>query len=284
MSDSSEPSSSKGLWARLIHFFATEPESREELIELLRSACERNLLDAEALQIIEGALALSNLTVRDVMVPRSQMDVIRIDDSIEEITRLVVATNHSRFPVVGENKDDVLGIFLAKELLRYYAGEPFDLRDSLRPAIFVPESKRLDILLREFRIRRNHMAIVADEYGGVAGLVTIEDVLEQIVGEIEDEYDFEESEEAIVPEEDGAFRVRADLELSAFDEAFGTRFDEAFAADTLGGLLIHHLGRVPHIHERITLDGWRFEVLRADGRRLYWVRVHRPAATDRCLE
>ncbi|BBD76943.1 HlyC/CorC family transporter [Hydrogenophilus thermoluteolus] len=280
MSDSTEPSSTKGLWARLTHLFSSEPETREELLELLRSACERNLLDAEALAIIEGALALSNLTVRDVMVPRSQMDVIRVDDSIEAITRLVVETNHSRFPVVGEDKDDVLGIFLAKELLRYYAGEPFDLRDSLRPAVFVPESKRLDILLREFRVRRNHMAIVADEYGGVAGLVTIEDVLEQIVGEIDDEYDFEAEEDAIVAEQDGSFRVRADLELADFDEAFATRFDETEEADTVGGLLIHHLGRLPHIHETITLNGWRFEVVRADGRRVYWVRVHKLQAPE----
>jgi len=275
MSDSADPSPRRGLLGRLTHLFAGEPQTRDDLIKLLRAASDRNLLDHETLAIIEGALAISELTVRDVMVPRSQMDVLHVDDSIEAITRMVVTTNHSRFPVVGTSRDDVLGIFLAKELLRYYAGQSFDLRDSLRPAVFVPESKRLDLLLREFRLRRNHMAIVADEYGAVTGLITIEDVLEEIVGDIDDEYDFDE-EEAIVAEAEGTLRVRADLSLADFDDQFATQFDAIDGVDTIGGLVIHQLGRVPRAHERVTVAGWQFEVLRADGRRLYWVRVTPP--------
>ena len=275
MKDDDEPSH-RSWWDRLTAFWSREPETREELLEVLRSACERNLFDAEALSIIEGALAISELRVRDVMVPRSQMDVIRIDDPIEEIARFAAETNHSRFPVIGESKDDVLGIFLAKDLIRYFAGLPFDLRDSLRPAVFVPESKRLDLLLREFRRRRNHMAIVADEYGGVSGLVTIEDVLEQIVGEIEDEYDFDEPEDAIRLEADGSYRVKATMELIDFNEAFGTEFSDE-ESDTVGGLVIHRLGRLPQRGERLEIDGWTFEVLRADSRRLHWLRVRPPA-------
>ena len=275
MKDDDEPSH-RSWWDRLTAFWSREPETREELLEVLRSACERNLFDAEALSIIEGALAISELRVRDVMVPRSQMDVIRIDDPIEEIARFAAETNHSRFPAIGESKDDVLGIFLAKDLIRYFAGLPFDLRDSLRPAVFVPESKRLDLLLREFRRRRNHMAIVADEYGGVSGLVTIEDVLEQIVGEIEDEYDFDEPEDAIRLEADGSYRVKATMELIDFNEAFGTEFSDE-ESDTVGGLVIHRLGRLPQRGERVEIDGWTFEVLRADSRRLHWLRVRPPA-------
>jgi len=282
MKDDDEPSH-RSWWDRLTAFWSREPETREELLEVLRSACERNLFDAEALSIIEGALAISELRVRDVMVPRSQMDVIRIDDPIEEIARFVVETNHSRFPAIGESKDDVVGIFLAKDLIRHFAGFPFDLRDSLRPAVFVPESKRLDLLLREFRRRRNHMAIVADEYGGVSGLVTIEDVLEQIVGDIEDEYDFDEPEDAIRLEADGSYRVKATMELIDFNEAFGTEFSDE-ESDTIGGLVIHRLGRLPQRGECVDIDGWTFEVLRADSRRLHWLRVRPPTRAGGAAE
>ena len=182
---------------RLTSLLLREPEDREQLIQILHTAYERNLMDADALTIIEGALQASETRVTDVMIPRAQMDVVRVDDSIEDITRFAITAAHSRFPVIGEGKDDVIGILLAKDLLRVFAGEAFDLRDMLRPAVFVPESKRLNVLLREFRVSRNHMAIVVDEYGGVAGLVTIEDVLEQIVGDIEDEYDFDEAADNI---------------------------------------------------------------------------------------
>ena len=188
-SQNKSPNRRHKLLERLTALLMREPEDREELLALLRGAFERSLLDADALSIIEGALQVSDMQVRDIMVPRSQMDVVSLDDAIEKITEFAIETSHSRFPVIGEHKDDVIGILLAKDLLRYFAGKEFDLRDSLRPAVFVPESKRLNVLLREFRASRNHMAIVVDEYGGVAGLVTIEDVLEQIVGEIEDEHD-----------------------------------------------------------------------------------------------
>ncbi|HRP67687.1 MAG TPA: CBS domain-containing protein, partial [Thauera sp.] len=185
MDSSPKPS----LLERLSAFLSREPEDRDELLAQLHAAFDRNLIDADALSIIEGALEMSDMQVRDVMVPRAQMDCVHLDDPIDAIVNFAMDTAHSRFPAIGDGKDDVAGILLAKDLLRYFAGREFDLRDMLRPAVFVPESKRLNVLLREFRVSRNHMAIVVDEYGGVAGLVTIEDVLEQIVGDIEDEYD-----------------------------------------------------------------------------------------------
>jgi magnesium and cobalt transporter len=225
-------------------------------------------MDADALSIIEGALGVADMAVRDIMVPRAQMDVIDIDHSLPEIVEQVLSTAHSRFPAIGESKDDVIGILLAKDLLRHFAGKEFDLRDSLRPAVFIPESKRLNVLLREFRASRNHMAIVVDEYGGVAGLVTIEDVLEQIVGDIEDEYDFDETEDNIVLDNAGRYRVKAITEIEDFNEAFATEFaTEHF--DTVGGLVIHHLGRLPKRNEVVVIDDLRIQVLRADSRRVH---------------
>src|SRR5258708_2654703 len=195
MDESDKPS----LLERLSALLMREPEDREQLLKLLHSAFERNLLDADALSMIEGALQVSEMQVRDIMVPRAQMDMIDVSETPDKFIPHVITTAHSRFPVIDKNRDDVIGVLLAKDLLRYYAGEEeFNVRDMLRPAVFVPESKRLNVLLREFRANRNHMAIVVDEYGGVAGLVTIEDVLEQIVGDIEDEYDFDDSEDNIV--------------------------------------------------------------------------------------
>ena len=249
-----------------------EPEDREQLVALLHSAFERNLLDADALSIIEGALQVSDMQVRDIMVPRSQMEVISINETPEQFVERVVEVAHSRFPVIGENRDDVIGILLAKDLLGYYAGKEFDIRDMLRPAVFIPESKRLNVLLREFRASRNHMAIVVDEYGGVAGLVTIEDVLEQIVGDIEDEYDFDETSDNILLDHAGRYRVKAGTEIADFNRAFGTQFsDEEF--DTVGGLIIHHLGRLPKRGETVELDGLRIQVLRADSRRVHTLLV-----------
>jgi magnesium and cobalt transporter len=222
-------------------------------------------------------LSVSETTVRDIMIPRAQMDCVSIDDSPPEFLPLVVDTKHSRFPVIGESKDDVVGILLAKELLNYYAKpDDFSLRETLRPAVFVPESKRLNVLLREFRANRNHIAIVVDEYGGVSGLVTIEDVLEQIVGDIEDEYDFDESEDNIIPEANGRFRVKAQTEIADFNAQFGTSFeDEEF--DTVGGLVLQAFGRLPKRGEVTTLGGFRFRVLRADSRRLHTLQVERIA-------
>ena len=270
------PSSPKPtLLERLSSLLLREPEDREQLLALLHSAFERDLLDADALTIIEGAMAASETSVRDVMVPRAQMDVIDIDSSLDQLIPTVIETAHSRFPVVGESKDDVLGILLAKDLLRSIIERDFSLHNWLRPAVFIPESKRLNVLLREFRVSRNHMAIVVDEFGGVAGLVTIEDVLEQIVGEIEDEYDFDETVDNIQLDQSGRYRVKAQTEIASFNHAFGTTFpDDDF--DTVGGMLLHHLGRVPKRNEVVEVGHVRFQVLRADSRRLYTLLVDTP--------
>jgi len=263
-----DPASARpSLLERLSALLTREPEDRDELVTLLHSAFERNLLDADALAIIEGALQMSELQVGDVMIPRAQMDIIRLDDPVDQIAAHAVDTGHSRFPV-GDSKDDIVGIFLAKDLLRYYAGRDFDIQMLLRPAVFVPESKRLNVLLREFRVSRNHMAIVVDEYGGVAGLVTIEDVLEQIVGDIEDEFDCLEPSDNILLEADGRYRVKATTAIAEFNTAFGTDFSDA-AVDTVGGLLICELGHLPRRGEVAMLGSLRVTALRVDGRRVH---------------
>jgi magnesium and cobalt transporter len=263
------------LLERIGAWLAREPEDREELVDLLRSAYDRNLIDADALSMIEGVLQVSEMQARDIMVPRAQMDVIDIRESPDRFVPVVMQTGHSRFPVFGENKDDVIGILLAKDLLRHYAGEEeFNVREMLRPAVFIPGSKPLNVLLKEFRKNRNHMAIVVDEYGGVAGLVTIEDVIEQIVGDIEDEYDFDDVEDNIVPEKGGQYRVKALTVIADFNAAFGTRYsDQEF--DTIGGLVMSRFGRVPKRGDQISLDNLVFKVLRADSRRLHLLQVAR---------
>jgi len=267
------------LLERLSALILREPEDREQLIELLHSAFERQLMDADALSIIEGALQVSEMTAGDIMIPRAQMDVISVEDRPEKFIPFVMETRHSRFPVIGENKDDIVGILLAKDLLQYYAKpEEFDLREMLRPAVFIPESKRLNVLLRDFRANRNHMALVVDEYGGVAGLVTIEDVLEQIVGEIEDEYDFDETEDDILEDGPDRHRVKAQCSIEDFNAHFGTDFDDS-EFDTIGGLLLREFGRLPKRGDAVRLGGLRFEVLRADSRRIYTLIVEaKPAA------
>ena len=272
MNDPTRPS----LLERLSALILREPEDRAQLLALLRSAYQRNLLDADALTMIEGALTVSEMPVRDIMIPRAQMDVIDIHQRVEEFISLVISTAHSRFPVIDQNRDDVIGILLAKDLLRHYAGEEeFNVREMLRPAVFVPESKRLNVLLREFRASRNHMAIVIDEYGGVAGLVTIEDVLEQIVGDIEDEYDFDEASDNILPEPGGRYRVKALTQIADLNAAFGTHFSDQ-EHDTVAGLVIAHLGRVPRRGETLAIGGLRFQVLRADSRRVYTLLIDKP--------
>jgi len=272
MNDPTRPS----LLERLSSLILREPGDREQLAQLLRSAYSRNLLDADAMSIIEGALTVSEMQVRDIMIPRAQVDFIDINEPIEGFIPQVIATAHSRFPVIDQNKDDVIGVLLAKDLLRHYAGEEeFNVREMLRPAVFVPEAKRLNVLLREFRASRNHMAIVVDEYGGVAGLVTIEDVLEQIVGDIEDEYDFDEAADNILPEAGGRWRVKALTQISDFNAHFGTHFEDE-ASDTIGGLVIKHLGRLPRRGEVHIIDGLRIQVLRADSRRVYTLIVDKP--------
>ncbi len=264
---------------RISSLLLREPEDREQLMQLLHSAHERKLLDADALSITEGALAASEVSVHDVMVPRAMIEFIDIDAPLEEVIAQVNRTAHSRFPVIDDSRDNVVGILLAKDLLRVRADRPFKLRDWLHPAVFIPESKRLNVLLREFRVSRNHMAIVIDEYAGVSGLITIEDVLEQIVGEIEDEYDFDESEGNIRPDQFGRFRVKAQTTIEDFNEHFGSHFstDEC---NTVGGLILNHLGRVPRRKEEIVLGGLNFVVLRADRRRMYTLLVTREQAPD----
>ena len=272
MNDPARPS----LLERLSALLMREPSDRDQLVELLRSAYSRNLLDADALSIIEGALNVSEMQVRDIMIPRAQVDFIDINEPVETFVTRVIGTAHSRFPVIDQNRDDVIGVLLAKDLLRFYAGEEeFNVREMLRPAVFVPEAKRLNVLLREFRASRNHMAIVIDEYGGVAGLVTIEDVLEQIVGDIEDEYDFDEASDNILPEPGGRYRVKALTQIADFNTAFGSKLPEE-SADTVGGYLIAHLGRLPKRGESMQIEGLRFQVLRADSRRVYTLLVDKP--------
>ena len=264
---------------RISSLLLREPEDREQLMQLLHSAHERKLLDADALSITEGALAASEVSVQDVMVPRAMIEFVDIDAPLDKVIAQVNRTAHSRFPVFDDNRDNIVGILLAKDLLRVRPDRPFNLRDWLHPAVFIPESKRLNVLLREFRVSRNHMAIVIDEYAGVSGLITIEDVLEQIVVEIEDEYDFDESEGNIRPDQFGRFRVKAQTSIEDFNEHFGSQFgtDEC---NTVGGLILHHLGRVPRRKEEITLDGLNFMVLRADRRRLYTLLVTREQILD----
>ena len=270
----SDSSPKPSLLERISHWLMREPEDREQLIELLHGAYENSLMDADALAMIEGVLQVSEMRVGEIMIPRAQMDVIDINDAPEVFIPRVIETAHSRFPVIDKDRDDVIGILLAKDLLRHYAESDSDIRGMLRPAVFIPESKRLNVLLKEFRSNRNHIAIVVDEYGGVAGIVTIEDVLEQIVGDIEDEYDFDETEDNIIRENEGVFRVKAGTEIEDFNQSLGAHFsDEEF--DTVGGLVVSRFGHLPKRGESVKFDGFNFSVLRADSRRLHAVRVTR---------
>ncbi|HYC38149.1 MAG TPA: transporter associated domain-containing protein [Usitatibacter sp.] len=263
------------LLERLSSLLLREPEDRDQLIELLHSAFERKLLDAEALSMIEGVMQVSETQVRDVMIPRSQMDMLDVAESPEKFIPFVIETAHSRFPVYEDNRDNVIGILLAKDLLRFYAEEEFAVREMLRPAVFVPESKRLNVLLKEFRSNRNHIAIVVDEYGGVSGLVTIEDVIEQIVGDIEDEYDFDETEDNILVDRSGRYRVKAVTEIADFNTHFGSAFSDE-DHDTIGGLVTSRFGRLPKRGESISIDGYAFQVLRADSRKIHALLVDKP--------
>jgi magnesium and cobalt transporter len=264
-----------GWLERISGMLLREPGNRAQLMALLHAAYERNLFDSDALSMIEGVIQVSEIQARDIMVPRSQMDVIDISDPPEKFIPDVIEKAHSRFPVTENDKNNVIGILLAKDLLRYYAAEEeFDVRDMLRPVVFIPESKRLNVLLRDFRTNRNHIAIVVDEYGGVAGLLTIEDVLEQIVGDIEDEHDFDEVEDNIVQTPSGHYRVKAITEIADFNERLGTELNES-DYDTIGGLVLHEFGRLPKRGESVIVGGFKFTVLRADSRRLHTLLVER---------
>ncbi len=253
------------------------PRDRGDLLEILRAATQGGMLAADAFAMIEGVLRVADLQVRDIMIPRSQMVVLERDSPPQRLVPAVIESGHSRFPVIGDDRDQVVGILLAKDLLRHYAGdaaEGLDVRAVLRPAVFVPEGKRLNVLLKEFRASRNHMAIVVDEYGAVSGLVTIEDVIEEIVGEIADEYDIEE--QTIRREGDRQFIVLAAARVQEFNDFFGTRFGDS-EYDTIGGHVMHQFGRLPRRGEVVTMDGLEFRVLRADRRRVDQLRVTTPA-------
>ena len=267
-----------GRWLkRLTQGLAPEPQDRQELLGELRDAGERGLVDADALSMIEGVLEVSDLQVRDIMVPRAQMVFIRRDERAAAILPKVVESGHSRFPVMDEDRDDIVGILLAKDLLRLTVEkrERFDIREFMRPALFVPESKRLNVLLREFRRNRNHMAIVVDEYGGVSGLVTIEDVIEQIIGEIDDEFDVEDDQN-IRRDAERQFTVRGVTRIAEFNEYFGAHLSEEEGFDTVAGLIMKQLGHLPRRGESATIDGFEFRVLRADRRRIEALRMVAP--------
>jgi magnesium and cobalt transporter len=279
---SEDRSAPPGSWLRrMVESLSGEPRDLEQLTGVLEDARERGLIDTDVLAMLEGVLQVSEIQVRDVMVPRSQMVVVQRDEPPEKILPVVIESGHSRFPVVGEDRDEVAGILLAKDLLRYFAQDEdsqFDIREVLRPAVFIPESKRLNVLLKEFRVSHNHMAIVVDEYGGVSGLLTIEDVLEQIVGDIGDEYDIDEGE-GIRREGERTFSVPALTRIDEFNETFGTRFsDEEF--DTIGGLVLHELGRMPRRGEAIEIGGLELKVQRADRRRIETLRVTTPGEIE----
>ncbi|WP_226469254.1 HlyC/CorC family transporter [Luteimonas panaciterrae] len=260
---------------RIGSMLSGEPSSREDLVELLRDVQADGLIEADTLRMMEGALNVSDLSVGDVMVPRAQMVALPADGKFLDLMKQVVESGHSRFPVHGEDKDEILGILLAKDLLRGVVADngPGTIRELLRPAVLIPESKRLDVLLREFRQSRNHMAIVIDEYGGVAGLLTIEDVLEQIVGEIDDEHDDAEDPNALIAAQaDGQYVVNALTPIADFNERFGADFDDD-EYDTIGGLVTAAIGHLPEAGEELTLGRFGFRVARADARRLHALHV-----------
>lgn len=263
---------SKSLLERISDLLTPSPssplEQRRELLETLKEAQADGLIDADALAMIEGVFQVSELSARDILIPRAQIDWIDINESVEDTIAEVIRAAHSRFPVYENNRDNVIGILLAKDLLRHSQEEDFQLRDWLRPAVFIPESKRLSVLLKDFREHRNHIAIVVDEYGGVAGLVTIEDVLEQIVGDIEDEHDTDDIEDNIISVSETKFRIRGITELEQVNEALGTSFADE-DNDTLAGFILRKLSRVPHKGESITIGNILFEVQRADARQVH---------------
>ncbi|MEM9057668.1 MAG: transporter associated domain-containing protein [Pseudomonadota bacterium] len=282
MSDDQPPSTNgpgtKSWFTRLLHSISGEPRDREELLEVLREAQSRDLYGDDALKMLEGVLSVAETQARDIMIPRPHMVVLERDAGPEKLLPAIIESGHSRFPVIGEDRDEVVGILLAKDLLRFFAengggGRNIDIGEVLRTPVFIPESKRLNVLLKEFRDSHNHMAIVVDEYGGVAGLLTIEDVIEQIVGDIDDEHD---PEDDVLIQEDGdnSYNVRARIRIEDFNEALDCHFeDEEY--DTVGGLIIHELGRLPRRGESLSFGGFTFRIVRADRRRIDTVQVSR---------
>jgi magnesium and cobalt transporter len=283
MSDDTPPSGDTGVsgwWQRLVQGRG-DIKSREEVVEFLAGFRDRGLLAPDEFTMLQGVLQVSDTQVRDIMVPRSHMVVVRKDQTADEVLQVITESNHSRFPVIGDDRDQIVGIVLAKDLLKHFlAGErEFDLQPFLRPPVIIPESKRLNTLLAEFRESRNHMAVVVDEYGGISGLATIEDVLEQIVGEIDDELDPEEAS-SIQPQDGGRYTVLALTRIAEFNEFFNTELSDT-DYDTVGGLMMHELGRLPRRGETLEFSGLRFRVLRGDRRRLHTIEVTRlPPPTE----
>ncbi|QJD71551.1 HlyC/CorC family transporter [Marinobacterium sp. LSUCC0821] len=276
MSEDRSSGSSKGFFGKLAQAFSDEPKTREDILEVLYEANETGLLDQDALSIVEGAIQVTDMQVRDVMIPRSQMVSVQINQHPQEFMPLIIESAHSRFPVTGENPDEIVGILLAKDLLPYALQgnlEQFDIHNHLRKVTFIPESKRLNVLLREFRVTRNHMAVVVDEYGGIGGLITIEDVLEQIVGEIEDEHDDDEDDGNIKAFEDNGFIVKALTPIEDFNEYFDVGLpDDEF--DTVGGLVTRQFGHLPDKGETVRYEQFTFTILASDNRRIRLLQVH----------
>lgn len=263
---------------RLLSLVRREPEDREGIMAVLDAARARNLIDSDSYSMLKGALAVSEQTVVDVMVPRARMDLLDVSESIADLLPDIIETAHSRFPVFEESRDNIIGIAMTKDLLRHLVDPSLTLRDLVRPAVFIPETKRLNVLLQEFRSNRNHIAVVIDEHGGITGLVTLEDVLEQIVGEIEDEYDVA-GEQTIFSDGAQAWRVLATTEIQAFNTALNTKLPDG-DYDTVGGWLAHALGRIPHRGDFCLHKDLRIEVMRADSRRALWLRVKRRLLND----
>ncbi len=263
---------------RLLSLVRREPEDREGIMTVLDAARARNLIDSDSYSMLKGALAFSEQTVVDVMVPRARMDLLDVNDSIATLLPDIIETAHSRFPVFEESRDNIIGVVMTKDLLRHMVDPTLTLRDLVRPAVFIPETKRLNVLLQEFRSKRNHIAVVIDEHGGITGLVTLEDILEQIVGEIEDEYDVA-GEQTIFSDGAQAWRVLATTEIEAFNSALNTNLPDG-DYDTVGGWLAHALGRIPHRGDFCVHEDLRIEVMRADARRALWLRVKRRLVSD----
>jgi magnesium and cobalt transporter len=273
MADAENGGSTKGWLDRIYSIFTGEPQNQKQLLDLLKNLQKHQLLGADEYTMIEGVLQVDDMQVRDIMIPRGQMIVLDHEDSLPEIIEKITASGHSRFPVIDDDKDDVVGILLAKDLLQLSLdkSEYFEINEYIRPASFIPESKRLNVLLKDFRLNRNHMAMIVDEYGGVSGLITIEDVLEQIVGKIDDEHD-EDEEVDIQPHGANRYSVRALTPLPEFDEYFDTEF-ESEGIETIGGFVLRQIGHLPERGESVTVNHLTFKVLNADSRQVHLYQV-----------
>jgi magnesium and cobalt transporter len=266
----------RSFFERLVEFITPGPDSKDELIKALADAEHRELIEPESRAMLEGVIRMADMTADDVMVAAPRMDLLDIDAPYDDLLALVIDTAHSRFPVYEDKRENIIGILMAKDLLKLQRAPELNLRTLLRPAVFVPESKRLNELLRDFRSNRNHLAIVIDEFGNTAGLITIEDVLEEIVGEIEDEFDEADRDSSVYTLADGTHRVAGDAPIASVNEAFGTAYSDA-EFDTIGGLVAQHLGRVPRRGESVDVGGLRFSVMLARGGAVRWFRVSRLA-------